>query len=207
MATTLERRKEIRFKFLHRLYELTDTNQLASVSMWDIGKEYDLEQQETINITDYLRGEGLLEYSALGGWISITHYGILEVEQALSSPQEPTEHFPPVFNIIHVESMTHSQIQQGSVDSTQTGNWSGAQIQELRDFLDHLEAKLNELSLAPDEEAEARIDVDTIKTQLQSPRPHRVVIVEMLKSLRTVLEKAAGSVVASELIRQMAQFF
>ena len=206
MANILEKRKENRFKFLHRLYELTDTNRLASVSMWDIGNEFDLEQQETHNITDYLEGEGLLEYAALGGWIEITHYGILEVEQALSSPQEPTEHFPPVVNIIHVQSMTHSQIQQGNIDSTQTGKWTAAQTQELRDFLAHLEGKLDALSLAPDDEAEARVDVTTIKAQLESPRPHQVVIVEMLKSIRTILEKAAGSIVAEELIRQITQF-
>jgi hypothetical protein len=53
-----------------------------------------------------------------GGGIGMTHQGVLEMEQAQAAPEKPTEHFPPI-NFIHIEHMTQSQIQQGTIGSVQ----------------------------------------------------------------------------------------
>ena len=42
------------------------------------------------NIVEYLVGENLVEYVAIGGEIAITHYGRKEIESALSAPDIAT---------------------------------------------------------------------------------------------------------------------
>jgi len=42
------------------------------------------------NIVEYLVGENLVEYVAIGGEIAITHYGRKEIERALSAPDIAT---------------------------------------------------------------------------------------------------------------------
>ena len=55
--------------------------------------------------------------------MSITHEGVLEVEQAIAGPDRPTSHFPALViaqNYLHVGgSVTDSAIQQGTPDSAQ----------------------------------------------------------------------------------------
>jgi hypothetical protein len=53
--------------------------------MWDIGDQLGFDRDLTISIAQYLKGEGLLEFRALGGIISITHYGNKEVEENLKN--------------------------------------------------------------------------------------------------------------------------
>ncbi len=114
---TLEVKKTQRFLFMNRLHEKTNGNQYAAVNMWEIGQELGLTQDQTELAVQYLEGEKLLEFGGWGGYVSITHYGVRQVEEALSKPDEPTQYFPPV-HFIHVENMSHSVIQQGTHDST-----------------------------------------------------------------------------------------
>src|SRR5215204_5698821 len=111
---TLEEKKIDRFNFLKNTYEKTTRGGLQMFDAAKIAEEMGLEKNEAELIVDYLEGEGLLKTHS-DGWelISITHRGILEVEQALSEPSQPTEHFPPVINFINVDQMHNSQILQG----------------------------------------------------------------------------------------------
>ncbi|MEJ7700952.1 MAG: hypothetical protein WKF71_15095 [Pyrinomonadaceae bacterium] len=53
-----------------------------------------LQEAEADLIVEYLEGEGLIKtHDDSGSLISITHSGILEVEQANSESNKPTEHF------------------------------------------------------------------------------------------------------------------
>jgi len=114
----IEEMKKKRFQFLHRLYELTGGNEFKWFNMFQIGKELGFEDDVTLNIAQYLEGEGLVEFRALGDKIGITHEGIQQVEEALSNPDKPTCFFPAV-NIISVGQMNSSQIQQSSPKATQ----------------------------------------------------------------------------------------
>ena len=49
-------------------------------------------------------------------------------------------------------------------------------------------------------------DIETIESQIKSPRPKSTIIKECLASIRTILEGAAGSMIAALLVQQiMAQ--
>ncbi|MCJ7722810.1 MAG: hypothetical protein MUP03_01635, partial [Anaerolineales bacterium] len=96
MANSIQKTQRKRFQFLQRLYEVTEGNELASVNLWELGNELGYTRPEIDRIDDFLRGEGLIKQIAYGGTVGITHEGIVEVESALSRPDEPTTYFLPI---------------------------------------------------------------------------------------------------------------
>jgi hypothetical protein len=134
--------------------------------------------------------------------IVIKHEGIKEIEKALSKPDEPTEHFLPI-NYIYVEQMNGSQIQQGSNQSTQNGNYSSNDFEAILKFIADLKGKIAELKLDRDTQKEANSEIETIESQIRSPRPKSGIIKECLLTIRSILEGAAGNVIAGLLLQQI----
>jgi hypothetical protein len=117
--SAIEEMKKKRFQFLRRLYELTGGDELECLNLYDIGEELGFNRKLTKNIVQYLEREGLIKVIGdQGGIAGISHWGVREVEEALSNPDEPTHYFPPV-NIISIGQMISSQIQQASPEATQ----------------------------------------------------------------------------------------
>jgi hypothetical protein len=190
-----------RFQFLLKLYELSNVDELFSIDAFELGGQLGFPKNEISRIDDYLRGENLITGIA-STLIAITHQGIVEIERALTKPDEPTTYFPPV-NIIQVAQMIDSQIQQGTSQSSQVLNYSSNDIEAITKFIADLKGQLPELKLDADTQAEVEADVETIETQVKSPRPKHVIIREGLLSLRRILEGAAGSVIAALLVQQI----
>jgi hypothetical protein len=134
-----EKRRQ-RLQFLHELYRLTKGSESVIVDMRNVGATYNFDDDTTISITQYLEGEGLLKFVALGGIIGITHRGIVEVEEAITNEDKPTEHFPPArsVNIIQIHQMSNSQIQQNSSYSSQSYSLDAKNIQTLKDIIQEL---------------------------------------------------------------------
>jgi hypothetical protein len=202
----LDETKKKRFQFLNYLYETTEGSSRNVVNMFELGTELGFEKEETTNIVQYLKGEYLVEHKTLGGGIVITHYGVKEVEEALSHPEAPTAYFPPV-NIIQIHHMEGSQIQQGTISSSQSGTFNLGKAEDIIAFVKVLKLKLDELPIDKEDKKEVSSDIETIESQLRSSRPKDGVVKECLKSIRNVLEGAAGSILASGLLNQMATFF
>lgn len=202
---TLEEKKIDRFNFLKKTYEKKTRGGLQIFEAGKIAEEIGIELNEADLIVEYLDGEGLLKTHSDGGQlISITHYGILEVEQALSKPSEPTEHFPAVINFIKVDQMHNSQIMQSSTGSHQTFNLTNQNLKSLEKFIDLFEKKLLELEFKSDDDKnEAVAEIQTIKTQINSPRPKEIAILESRKTLRNILEGMTGSILATELLKYL----
>ncbi len=170
MANNIQEIRRKRFLFLQKLYEVTDGSELESVNLYELGDELGFERRETDRIDDYLRGEGLIEATGLGGTIGITHRGIVEVEAAITSPDEPTTYFPP-FNIIHVEQMIGSQIQQGTNQSSQVLTYSANDLEAILKIANEVRSRLADLDLSTEARAEAEFDVSTIEDSNQVPTP------------------------------------
>lgn len=100
-------------------------------------------------------------------------------------------------NNISVGSMHNSQVQQDAQHSSQHFDQS---VQHL-DLNAFLEAFAQDISKINDQVVAAglRSDVDTIRVQNSSPAPKKGIIKECLGSIKTVLEGAAGNVLASYL--------
>jgi hypothetical protein len=203
MANNIQETQRKRFQFLQKLYEVTEGSELASVNLWELGTELGFSRPETDRIDEYLTGEGLTTHIALGGSLGITHQGIVEVEAALSKPDEPSSYFPPVNNYFYVDQMIGSQIQQGTSQSSQVLTYNANDIEALLKFVADMKSQLSELKLDADSQAEVQADVETIETQIKSPRPKFAAIKECLVSLRTILEGIAENVIASLLAQQI----
>jgi hypothetical protein len=151
----------------------------------------------------YLMHEGVVDGTR--GSACLTHAGVVEVEAVLRQPNKPTEHFP--VNMIHIEQMTHSQIQQGTTGSTQSGVSMPFDVVAVAEFLLELKEQLPRLGLSGEEHAAAQSDVATIEAQLSSPRPKPDIINESLRSIRKIAEGAVSSVAASAIIAGIAKLF
>ena len=121
----------------------------------------------------------------------------------MTKPDKPTQHFP--VNIIHIGQMSHSQIQQGTTGSTQSGTFTSLDLAAVAEFLRGLKTGLPQLGLTGDDEAVAQSDIATIETQLSSPRPKVEIIKESLGSIRNIAEGTAGSLPASGIIEGIAK--
>jgi hypothetical protein len=99
--------------------------------------------------------------------------------------------------------VTTSQIQQGSIHSSQTIS-SEIDINRLLDFLTDLRDRMPELSLRAELERQMAADVASVEAQLTAPQPKRSIIAECLSSVRNVLEGCVGSLIASGLLQQLS---
>lgn len=185
--------KKQRFLFLEKVYNETQGDTSCMVDTEEIGQELGIDDLASRRIAQYLIDEGLLEAMAIGGGIGLSHNGVLEVEEALSNPDKPTQHFLPV-NIINIGSMNNSVIQQGTTNSTQTVTIKAENIADLKSFLLDLKVSLQKMQLSMESQNEVLAEIATLEAQANSPKPKRTIIGEALKSLRSVLEGVAGNV-------------
>jgi len=194
--------RQSRFLFLKAVYQATEADEHKLVNMWQVGDELGLERDETARIVQYLTGETLLEHKALGGIIAITHHGIREVEDALSEPQEETYYFPPV-NIINVETMIGSAIQQASPEARQTVAVEHSRIDDIRGFVAEVREVLDQLGLTSQQSSDLNAELGTVDAQLEASRPKTSILTESLLTMRSILEGAAGSALAAGLLHQL----
>jgi hypothetical protein len=192
-----------RFDLLRHLYETSQGDRYSIVNLFELAEELGIDREEAHPIADYLAGEGLLKFQTLGGGIAITHAGIVQMERALSEPDEPTDFFPPV-NVIYVESMSHSQIQQATTASTQIYSFPEDKLGALDDFIQELRGRIPELELNEDKVAELEAEISTLQAQSKSPSPKQRIIGEAISSIRVILENAAGTAVAALLLQHLA---
>lgn len=199
---SIDETKKKRFQFLDRVFELSKGNQYEQMSMWDVGKELGFNDELTEIMVQYLVEERLIEHKAIGGFIGITHWGIRKIEEALSNPDEPTQYFPPV-NIISIGQMVNSQIQQASPGAQQSITINDQQKEDIEKFLKELKESIDKIELNAEQESDVKADIGTIEAQMKSTKPKTTVVRESLKSIKNILEGAAGGVIAGTLIQHI----
>ena len=202
----IEEKKKQRFQFLKRLYELSGGDKFKPFEMFEIGKELGFDKELTANLNQYLEGEMLIKYITFNNVITITHIGIVEVEEALSNPDEPTEHFPAL-NIISVGQMVNSQIQQASPQSIQSIAIDQSKINEIKQFLLDLKKSIDQLELINEQVTELQAEIKTMEAQISSSKPKSIILTESVKTMRNILESVVGSVIASGLLQRLNTLF
>jgi len=198
----LAEEKARRFRFTNQVYDATGANEHVHVKMDEIGKALGFDGQTTERIMQYLHGEGVLEYKTLDGGIGITHAGIAEVESAIEQPDRSTEHFPPV-NYIYVHQMTNSNIQQGTVQSTQSQTISQQELKSVSEFLELFRQKLPNLPLTADDRAEAEAELKTMEAQVGSKKPKLAILRVSVAAMKDILLRIGSSIAAQELLRHL----
>jgi hypothetical protein len=199
----LTEKKAKRFRFLNGLYTRTDGNEEDIVDMWEIGVAAGLTREDTDRVVQYLVGENLVQYVAMGGAIGITHFGVIQVERALSEPERPTEYFPPVVNIVHIGTMTGSSVQQGGSGGNFEASVQGADPVALRDLVHELKNALPELERANGRIDELRAHVITLEAQVALSSPNGPIVQEAFRTIRNILEGMASSILTSGLLQQV----
>jgi hypothetical protein len=197
-----EDKKKDRYLYLQSLYDLTDGNPAAFLNMWELGSELGFDRVKTRNVVDYLIAEGLLEPRALGGIISITHDGIIEIEDSKSNPDSPTLHFLPL-NLIQIENMNNSAIQQGTSYSMQQINFNSEKLDQLPKIINEIEVIKDQIEIDKTLYDELISEVETLKSQMKSPKPKNVILGESLKSIRSILEGVVGNLITPIIIDQI----
>jgi hypothetical protein len=197
-----EERIARRFRFLKRLYDVTDGNKFASETVEQLASDTGIDVDEATNIAQYLAGKNLIQWRTMRGDVSITEWGVDEVERAESDPKEATLYFPPnIVNIMQVETMTGSQIQQGTVSSQLLIN------DVERASIEKLVAQIKDITTGLSLSAEVGADVDghigTIESQLRTSKPKRSIIREAAASLQELLSPFAAAAGALDLIQRL----
>lgn len=196
----IQEKKKQRFQFLEKLYEVTNGSSSGIVMMYELGKELKFDRNITSSIVEYLTGELLVELRTLGGGISITHNGILEIETAMENPNVPTEHFPAI-NIINIENMNSSSIQQGTINSKQIVEFKSENISSLKEIIQHLENIKHEIQISNEAKQEFIAELETLKSQSNSPKPKHLIITESLKTVRNLMEGVAAGAMTQPIIQ------
>ena len=204
----IEKRQADRLQVMKAIFEMAGGSQDVEVQGSDLLTRLGLAPQELGDACNYLAGQGLIEEAApdMGAspvpyWVNITHQGIMEMEQSLRAPSEPTPHFPPLISVFHVEgNVIGSAIMSGSPGAQQQVTFGDLDLNAVNRFLSEYEARVAELDLPSPQAEELAADVATIKAQVESPRPKKNIILESLYSARTILEITAGSAAAVGLL-------
>jgi len=199
----LEEKRRQRLLFMNTVYTKTQGDRFTFTNLAEIAPVLRLSLQDAGRVGEYLVGEGLIEWAYMGGGIAITHRGIKEVEQALSQPDRPTEHFAPAINVIHIGQMS-GQIQQGTIGSVQnqTQSVGDAEIAQLARFIEEVKRAKGDLPDGAEAGADLDAQVATIEAQMKSPRPHREVLKTAGGVLVEILRSASGGA-AAELVKQL----
>lgn len=196
-GSSIREKDEERLAFLHRLYEKVDGSTSRMIPAYDVAADLKFDEQLTDSIVEYLVDEFLVERRAFGDMIGITHAGRTEVEDALRGPREGTEHFAftAISNVLIADKIEGSQVQMGTVGSTQT--MSGADLEVVRQLVRELRTAIGELEFVDEGAAtDADADLDSLESQLGRSEPRPRMIRELLTSVRHTLEGAGGGVVA-----------
>ena len=198
MDTTIDEKRKQRFRFLNLVYEKTDGNRLHSVNMYELGKELGWADETTRLVVQYLVGERLVEHFTMGGNIVITHFGVVEIERALTCPEEPTTYFPAVINvmsgdfrgaILNIDStLTDLSQSIGKLPSTE------ADVkEELQQLINQLKQALKEVPSERVEEAEAIAwAAETLIKTKTSEKPNRVKVEITKEGLKKAAENIAS---------------
>jgi hypothetical protein len=207
---TLEDKQQARLLYLKTLYDKTRGGSRGiELDMWELGKELGFSHDDTSDVVDYLAGERLLADDCTLSGVSLSHAGVVEIEQAMQAPEQRTQHFPPqvVHNVIHVDKMVNSQILQGSPGATQTGTFSAQDMTAVLRWAAEVRMALPQLNLAADDIMDAEANLATLEAQAKARKPDATILSRAGVVVRGLLEAAGkgaataiGTVLGQKLI-------
>ena len=180
--------EEKKIKRLLLLKELYDKSEGSSQTMF---KPLSLKNYDE-GVILYLVGEGLVSKvpqrtkdSSLQ--YSITHKGVKEIEQARDNPTQPSTYLPAYINVVNIQHMSHSAIQQGTANSSQKFNLTSESNTEVRKVLDELNEMKNKFEKESEKRKELEAFISTIQTQINSPKPNRTILHATLSEVKNFL--------------------
>lgn len=205
MNEVVNKRQKERFHVLNKLYELSEGDGGTFVNGADLAEACGFTEMESLSpVVRYLEGDGLAKAIWVAGGvpvaIQISHQGIVEIESANKHPNSPTEHFAP-HNVLFVNTMIGSAIQQGTTHSSQTASSvvSADVSEQLKQFVE-LASKLIETgNVTGSHWDEMRAEIDTLRAQAKSPHPKVSILRDSLACIGRLCEGAAAGAIGEQL--------
>jgi hypothetical protein len=203
---SLEEKKAARFKMLEKIYQETGGSENGFCDISLIGEMLNYPTDLVEMTCEYLHGEGLIEYITIGGCVGITHYGIVQYEDAKRTPEKETKYFPPI-NIIYknynfnVKKMIKSQAQIGTTNSEQKMT-NNENYDDLKLWLKNLE----DLLIREREKEileKLRDDIEFIRSNIATQNPSKKYIGAALDTIKNVLTGIASNAIFHELLQRL----
>ncbi|CAM5198987.1 AbiTii domain-containing protein [Alishewanella longhuensis] len=154
---------------------------------------------EVIGILDAVRNR-VLDWA-----LQLETQGVLGEGMSFTEKEKQSAHTVTYQVTNNIGSMQNSQLQQDSPNATQSLTVN-MDLNQLAGFIKKLKGQLEGLQLNSTEKAELCAEIATIENQIASPKPKPVIVRESLKTVRSLLEGIAGSMIASGLLTQLAAF-
>ncbi len=168
-------------RFLEQLFKKTGTDASATISMYEIGEQMNLDRLSAKRTAENLIGLGLLEVRTLSGAVGITPEGIDTVGsfQGFGDPSDPA-----------AVVLGDQRIPDPKV------------LQALETLLVALKGRVTQFGFEFEALGELMADLKSIDAQLSSPKPKTAVLRACLDSIRELL-KATGD---GEVLRRIQGF-
>ncbi len=103
----------------------------------------------------------------------------------------------------YIGSMTQSQLQQDTRDSSQSMTVNELDVSKVLSVLDEIKKAVADINLPRETKDELDAEIATAETQAKSPKPKYRIIRESLHTVRNILEGTAGSLIASGLLAKL----
>jgi DNA-binding MarR family transcriptional regulator len=191
MNKMLDRNKDKQYEVLRWVFDKVDGHRSNPINLVDfITENSKYTRDELERISDYLEGKGLIERVADEEiFIQLTHKGIVEIQNSINNPQNPTEHFPT--QVI--------QYFNAPVGSVQTGNQNIANVQQnfgtkTEDVIELL-TELRE-HIFDDKKQEGMEYIEGLEVELKSKKPSESRTKLFLKGLGEVIKDTGKEILA-----------
>jgi hypothetical protein len=205
-VTDIARHRADRLRVMNAIYEAAEGSRMSHVSGGWLLEHLEMSDEELGGICRYLEGERLItagrEY-----WghhtpfmILLTHAGIEEIKRSRQTPDQATEHFPPI-SMIHIEGdAIGSAIHVGSPRAPQAVSIGHLNLDTVREIVGEFEAQAASLRLPDSDTRQLRADMAAVKVQTGLPTPDHHTIRGHLQSARAILEHATDRPAAAGLL-------
>lgn len=179
MKTSLEEKRKNRFLLLRELYEMTNgVAERHLIDIREVGRKLGMDANVALEAFEYLKGEGLTKWMALGGLGTITHWGIREVEDA--KDHKPTAHFPSDIFILtnspgatvvsglghQLSTVFDQRNQQVNYQYNAAGDINLGMVQNKSELIDQLDLIKHEISKALTGQVISELIESKAKTQI-----------------------------------------
>jgi hypothetical protein len=118
----------------------------------------------------------------------------------LKSGNPPMSPAPTHSTVINVHGGSNLNYNSPGASITQTVGFKG---EDFRKLIDEVKQFASTQELSAENREQIKIDIDTVEVQINAQRPNPTIIRESLRSIKTILENAAGAVIASGILFQL----
>ncbi len=156
-----------------------------------------------ISVTDLAKIIDAVRNAVLKWALKLEQDGILGEDLTFTKEEQRVA----ASNVYHIQtyigSMMHSQLQQGTRNSSQTMTVNELDVAKVLSVLKEIKRTVAGLNLAPEIRNELSAEIATAETQANSPKPKTKIIMESLHTIRSILEGTAGSLIAAGILEQL----